>query len=722
MPKAEYDVDRLAHGMERLLHRLAIIEKNRDYEHIEPLEQQTLIDDLRSARREARTLRKRLLESEAGQRSVRKHRVLEERRFHDFFEFVPDGCLVTNIDGVILESSRNAADLLNTSSSFLRNRPLFMFVGEEWRRVFLQQLERLKEVLSSHVWQLRLQPRGEMPPVDTETTVIPLLDHNDETYALCWILRDVTKRMRAEAELRREKERAQEYLEVAGAIIVSIGKDERIRMINREGCELLGYEHHEIVGKNWFELCVPESGRSEFREGFRRFTEAGERTSTWKHENNIVTKGGQEIVVDWRSILLSDEAGQATGVLCSGIDVTERKSIEEQFRQEKEFNEHLINSSGDGIIAFDMDFRCTKWNPAMEHISGVAKEETLGANIFEKFPFLRQEQVRYQVFLDTVSGKTLSFKECAYIIPRTGFLRYFDSEFSPLRDEKGSIIGGLIIIRDVTERKLSEEAVRKSEARYRLLSQNLEKMVREKVSELQQAESLAAIGRVVSVVAHEIRNPLQNIHMGIDTLCALFQGEKGIEGSEKGEVINEIRYGLSQLNKIVDDLLEYAKPIKLHRAPWRFRDLLSRALSMISDRLQNINVVQKLGHSDRPISGDADKILRLLLNLLTNATEAMPEGGRLFVRSDLVQMEDEEKFLFSIGDTGQGMSEEQLARIQEPFYTTKKRGTGLGLSICRQIVDAHGGEMRFRSKLHEGTTVEVILPLRRKEANERRAG
>jgi PAS domain S-box-containing protein len=692
--------------LNRLLDRISLIRKSGL--SLEDEELQALVESLRTAADELQTTSAKLYEQNRTLEESLEAAEREGRRFRELFEFAPDGYIVTTPAGVIQEANQIAAHLLNASSRFLRGRPLLIFVDEHDQSRYLSLLEKLQTCTETQEWELCLRPAAEKPAFDAAVIAIPQRE-DGRAASLRWTVRDITERKRMETMLRTQRDRVQKHLDSADIIILVLSSDEGVEIINRQGCELLGCEQDEIVGKNWFDHFIPENIREDLRAAFRAFVGRRSASGRWSQENPILSKDGTERLVDWRNVALTDEDGRITGVLSSGRDVTARRRVEERLRREKEFSDHLINSSTDGIIAFDPEFRCTAWNPIMEDLSGVPAQQVLGQNIFGIFPFLQGEAQR-QAFLDTLSGKYLKFKECPYMDPSTGRQLYIDSEFSPIRDLDGRIVGGLVLVRDVTERKLAEESLRESEARYRRLSENLEQVVQRKVSELQQAQSLAAIGQVVSVVAHEIRNPLQNINMGVDILKSMVEREAEPQ-VDKLEILSEVTYGVDQLNMIVNDLLEYSRPVKIKPVPWQFRDLLDRALTSLSKKLRNINVELSLEHGGRPLVGDPHKLKRVLLNIIDNAAGAMPKGGTVSIHSHIEQTEEGEYFFISIKDTGVGMDEETLKRLPEPFFTTKAQGTGLGLSICYKIIDAHSGKLRFHSRLGEGTTVEILLPI-----------
>jgi len=262
------------------------------------------------------------------------------------------------------------------------------------------------------------------------------------------------------------------------------------------------------------------------------------------------------------------------------------------------------------------------------------------------------------------------------------------------------------IFHDITERKRIENELRKSETRYRQLSERLEEIVQEKVAELKQAEQLAAIGQMVSVVAHEVRNPLQNIRFGVE-----FLREKMGTTKEHLELIEEVESGISLLDDVVVELLNYAKPVSLEYARIPVGDLIRHSLNGLSNKLDNINVTLSIEQEQKAIVVDANRIKRVLMNFILNAAEAMPGGGDLAVSCGFSGGESDGMVKFSIKDTGCGISEDDLKRIEEPFFTTKTQGTGLGIPICMKIIEAHNGSWTLKSTVNEGTTIEIILPV-----------
>ncbi len=257
------------------------------------------------------------------------------------------------------------------------------------------------------------------------------------------------------------------------------------------------------------------------------------------------------------------------------------------------------------------------------------------------------------------------------------------------------------------ERLSIQQSLKESEGRYRILSENLEVAVKKKIEELRQSESLASIGQMVSVVAHDIRNPLQTIQMGIGAIRKELSADK-----KKSEILEEIDYGVDTLNNIVGELLEYARPVSIEYASWPLRNIVDQALSALRHRFGKIRVHLELEDEEKEIRLDGAKMTRVLSNLILNATEAMPGGGDLRILSRFFELETGKVLRLTISDNGHGIEEKDLERIHEPFVTTKPQGTGLGIPICRKIITAHNGSFRINSKVNEGTIIDIELPVR----------
>lgn len=554
------------------------------------------------------------------------------------------------------------------------------------------------------------------------------------------LVEDITDWKEAEQALRESEERYRLHFENISDVVYITDRNLRITDVSPSVMGLMGYSPEEIIGRGIAELdlIAPEymetairntkrvldgnrSGPTEYqfitKDGSRKFGEIsgsplikeGQVIAVISVARDITARKRIEAELEQYREHLEEMVGRRTGDLVElnrqlRQEIDERKKVEEKLRNQMEFSERLIDSSTDGIIAFDRDCRFTIWNPAMERAIGISRETVIGKVAFDLFPYL-EETGEDQNYRAVLAGKTINSKDRPYYVQETGREGFYEAHYAPLRDESGSIIGGLAVIRDITERKRAEEILRESEARYRHLSEGLEVMVKRQVAELKQSESLAAIGKMISVVAHEIRNPLQNIQLGFEALRATLAAKEQLETCE------DIERGLEMLNETVAELLDFARPARLNRSPRRVDEIITHSLGFIQPRLRDVVMHLDIRQGDKEILIDAEKVSRVLINLIANAVEAMPEGGELRLSSEFIAEEAGSCIKLCVYDTGCGISEDDLLQIAEPFFTTKPRGTGLGLPICKKIVEAHGGCMSITSNLREGTKVEVVIPV-----------
>lgn len=216
-------------------------------------------------------------------------------------------------------------------------------------------------------------------------------------------------------------------------------------------------------------------------------------------------------------------------------------------------------------------------------------------------------------------------------------------------------------------------------------------------------ERLASLGKLSAVVSHEIRNPLTAIKMRTQAL----KGEvQDIPWKEDLEVIDT---EIVRLEKIVDDFVSLAKPLRLNLSLESITSIIENTTELIQPRIQTqgIELIKRLGN-DTKVSVDKEKIKQALLNIFMNSLEAMPEGGKLEISTAL----NKDYLEINIRDTGIGISHKNRAKLFEPFFTTKKEGLGLGLSIVENIVKMHKGKIRIDSQKNRGTTLVITLPLK----------
>jgi len=280
---------------------------------------------------------------------------------------------------------------------------------------------------------------------------------------------------------------------------------------------------------------------------------------------------------------------------------------------------------------------------------------------------------------------------------------------TPVLDENGNLHQVRAAVTDITEHKRAEEALQED-------SERLEGMVEEGAKELKDAqeqlirrEKLAVLGQLAGGVGHELRNPMTALKNAAYFLnMSLNEPEPQVKATL--EILNK---EVATSEKIISSLLDFARPKAPTVQKVDVNEIVEEALSRTTVP-KDIEVVRELDDGLPAIQGDPDQLSQAFGNLILNAVQAMPEGGRLTVKS---QLESPEQVVICVGDTGAGISEENLAKVFEPLFTTKARGIGLGLALTKTLVEGNGGTIEVKSGAGEGTTFTVGLPLAVGEAN-----
>jgi signal transduction histidine kinase len=232
----------------------------------------------------------------------------------------------------------------------------------------------------------------------------------------------------------------------------------------------------------------------------------------------------------------------------------------------------------------------------------------------------------------------------------------------------------------------------------------LYKEQRERFRRMLRADKLATIGELAAGAAHEIRNPLTAVKSSLQYLETKSQDEKA------KKLLNTALEETGRIEEILSGLLSFSRPTDIKKERLDLLENLEESLELISfqARKQKIKITREFPSSSIYLNGDRSQLKQLFLNLFLNSLQAMTEGGELKLG---LSSPDSRNVLIAVSDTGKGIPEENLDRVFDPFFTTKKSGTGLGLSICYGIVKSHGGEIEVRSKVGQGATVLIKIPL-----------
>jgi len=475
---------------------------------------------------------------------------------------------------------------------------------------------------------------------------------------------------------KKEQPVSQKYLDLVGVIIVAIDADQKVNLINKRGCEVLGYKESEIVGKNWFENFIPERIRDTVTEAFAKLM-TGEIQAVEYFENPVLAKSGEERMIAWHNAVLKDEEGRITGTLSSGEDITQRQRTEETLRRSEAEIRAVLDTVVDGIITIDEKGIVQSFNPAAARIFGYSSSEVIGQNIAILMP--EPDRSQHNDYLSNYlrGGEKKIIGIGREVIGKrkdgTTFPMYIAVSEVHLGDE----IKFTGIVRDLTDFKQMQEKVL-------------------------QSQSLASIGEMAASIAHEIKNPLAGISGAIQVL------QDGLEaGDPRQEIMEEIVSQVRRLDSRVRELLMLSKPWQPEKQLCNLQSLIE-VISATAQEHESFAQVEFLFEGKKAVMAPVDPTFfeQVLWNVLHNASQAMPDGGE--IRYCFSQKEG--FVLLTVADTGAGIPENQLDRIFRPFFTTKTRGTGLGLAICQKIMQAQGGSIVVSSEVGRGTEVTLSFP------------
>jgi len=364
-------------------------------------------------------------------------------------------------------------------------------------------------------------------------------------------------------------------------------------------------------------------------------------------------------------------------------------------------SENIIECLGEGVICIDTSLIITVYNQAAERISGLSRSLAIGKHISDIFPkdtwfteILKKTLREGKIFIE---HENIIYQRGAQIKPGVDGIVPINVSTSVITDSNGDMIGAVALLRDLSSIKtIQEESVRK--------------------------DRLAFLGTFAAGVAHEVKNPLGGIRGAAQLLSRRIK-EKGLT-----EYTNVIVREVDRLNKILEEVLDFANPRKINPLPINIHEVLDTIILLGDAMAQNkeVRIIKSYDPSLPLITGDKEPLTQVFLNLIKNSIEAVTRDGEIMVNTrvltDFHLVEGREANIHSghktakmasieIKDNGCGISKENMEKIFTPFFTTKAKGSGLGLALSFRIIKEHGGFFRIESTEGKGTTISVFLPI-----------
>jgi PAS domain S-box-containing protein len=502
---------------------------------------------------------------------------------------------------------------------------------------------------------------------------------------LAYLLANAHIHRRAAEMQRAHEQRFRQTLEDIGLAAVMVDLKGRLTFCNRFLLELTGWRRDEVIGTDWVARFVPEDQRAGVNHVLARLGRDGDIPAEF--EGEVCTRDGVRHLIAWTNTLVRDAEGQPLGLTAIGADITARRRAEEEVRKLSQ----AVEQSSAIVLITDRDGRIEYANPEFTEVTGYTFEEVRGRNprLLQSGETPREEYRRLWRAL-TEGGE---WRGEFHNRRKDGSLYWESAVISALRDAEGTITHFLAVKEDVTERK------------------RLEKEVDVRNRELAHAQTLAAMGRMATMLAHDLRNPLSSVKMTVQILGKQTESQEARELAAIGQ--EQVHY----MEDIITDMLTYSRPGELNTSWLGAEHLLTGMINTVRRRIADsgaeVSVDCAPGLPTFP--GDASKLRQLLSNLLVNALQAVAsraeDDRRVRVTADLVMERGERRLRISICDNGEGIDLGIRDRLFEPFFTTRAKGTGLGLAIVRQITGLHGGAVALKENPGGGTCAVLTLPM-----------
>ncbi len=461
------------------------------------------------------------------------------------------------------------------------------------------------------------------------------------------------------------------YLDMNGNIVIANKKIE----------DVTGKIKKDIIGKHWLSVLFHEDNTAMKQQMFKAVMDDA---ITYKRSNNfegvIVDTNNNERLISWSMSPILSESKELEGIFLVGHDVTELKERGASIKKIDETLKNILYSIKEyALYVINLDGNITYFGMGAEVMLGWQKNEIIFKHITilhtdedakSNLPFMLErvrEAGEYEAEIELVKKDGQRFP----VMLTAG--KFLDTE--------GKLIGYLFMAKDITERKKLE---------YQIF----------------QAEKLAAIGQLAAGMAHEINNPLFVISGRLEMILE----QKGLLNNLRKDLVI-INTQADRIRKLVDRLLKFARQTPPKLETININDAIEGVLPFLSyhkSLTSNIAIVKDLATDLRSINGDLNQLQEVFMNLFINAYQAMPEGGKLHIKTGNFMNRFAE---IRISDTGCGITPYNLKNIFMPFFSTKKDGTGLGLSICYNIIKSHNGSIDIESKVSKGTTFIIKLPL-----------
>ena len=610
-----------------------------------------------------------------------------EQRYHALFNQAPLGILIIDPETTAFVEFNDVAHVqLGYTREEFKKLTIHDITAEENKDLVRRRME---EILRNGGAEFETKHRTKKGNIKNMLVSALTLQLAGKTF-VHGVFHDITEMRKVQDELMKSETQYRQLVEHAQEGIWALNDDMTTLFVNPCITQMLGYTQSEMVGKSLFEFV--KKGETEEA---KKFLAQFKRGIDGAFEYAFPRKDGTFVNTSIVASTITDDNEQPIGTLALVADITERKKMQDALNQEREMLENMAASMDAGLTLIDRDFHVLWANQLLKQVTGSELENKLCYSIYDQSNRICPDCGVRKVFENGVAVDRHD-----YNFKFNGRDEWVELIVTPVKDKDGKVVAALELAVNITERKRLQNKLAEYSQRLEELVQQRTEQLRQTQAELVKSERLAAIGELAGMVGHDLRNPLSGIKNS-----AYFLKKKGfnISPDQAKEMLEIINKCVDYSNKIVNDLLDYSRDIRLDLQEFSPKHLMNESLAMIQVP-ENVKIVNNL-LSNQKLKADPDKIKRVFVNLIKNAIDAMPNGGKLTIDG-----EARDNFEITFMDTGIGISDEVLPKLFSPLFTTKAKGMGFGLAICKRIVEAHGGTIVVKTVKNQGTAFTVTLP------------
>jgi len=495
--------------------------------------------------------------------------------------------------------------------------------------------------------------------------------------AILSIVRDITEKKILEIENSVSQERFRSLVELSPDGIATFGTTGYMTFLNSAFSSLTGFSKEELSGEHLTKLKTLR--KRDLLKYIRSFTTVLQGKMSPSMEFTYNKKDGTAGVGE-SHIALIDVSGTKEIILIAR-DITERKNNETRY-------EKLFETSPDGIIELDINENIITINDTIMQQTGLKEFKLLGKNIYN-IPIFDNETKRELKKVIEKIKYTKNIRSLDFGLTRSDQSRiWIEANISAILFDK-EVLGYQLIMRDISKRKETEEE-------YIKYSKKLEKLVEMKTNENINNARLITAGKVASMIGHDIRSPLQTIKN------CVYLMKKTHNDPLLTNIEDQLKYTVELISRFEDKIKTDRIKLEYCSIP----ELIENIMFSFSIN-KNIKVIRSISSNIPLMRIDGFQFKRVLVNIINNSIQAMPQGGKLLISAEIKK----DALELSVADSGIGIPEDKLQGVFNPFYTTKKDGMGLGLSFCKSMVEEHGGTIEVVSEENVGTTIFIRIPI-----------